>query len=75
MKKVKYGEYKKLKLILFENKINYKEAAKIADLSVSAFSNKINGFADFRVHEISKLSYALGVDYTIILNEIINNEK
>jgi len=68
-KKRKYGEYKKLKLILFEKKVNYEGAAKMADLSTSAFSNKINGLVDFRIDEIAKLCNALDVDYTIVLNE------
>jgi transcriptional regulator with XRE-family HTH domain len=68
-KKSKYGEYKKLKTILFEKKVTYEEAAKMADLSVSAFSNKVNGLVDFRVDEIAKLCNELDVDYTVILSE------
>jgi transcriptional regulator with XRE-family HTH domain len=67
--KSKYGEYTKLKLVLFEKKVNYEDAAKMADLSKSAFSNKINGIVDFRIDEIAKLCNSLDIDYTTILNE------
>ena len=70
----KYGEFKKLKSILFEKKINYVTAAKMADLSTSAFSNKINGLVDFRIDEIAKLCNELDIDYTLILNEKLHIE-
>jgi predicted transcriptional regulator len=72
-KKTKYGEYKKLKLVLFEKNVNYESAAKIADLSVSAFSNKINGLVDFRIDEIAKLCNELDVNYSTILDEKLHN--
>lgn len=74
IKTSRYGEFKKLKSILFERKINYVAAAKMADLSTSAFSNKINGLVDFRIDEIAKLCDALDIDYTLILNEKLHFE-
>ena len=68
-KRSKFGEYKTLKLLLFDKKITYEEAAKIAEISISAFNNKINGTVDFRLDEIFKLAEGLDVDYTIILSE------
>ena len=64
----KYGEYKRLKLALFE-KVNYQQAAEIAGVSVSAFSNKINGKVDFKLEEIFRLCEGLDLDYTFILEE------
>lgn len=65
----KYGEYKRLKLALFDKKVNYKQAAEIAGVSVSAFSNKINGKVDFKLEEIFRLCEGLDLDYTFILEE------
>lgn len=72
-KKTKFGEYKRLKLLLFDKKVNYEEAAKMAEISVSAFNQKINGNVDFRIDEIAKLCNALNVDYTFILDEKLQN--
>lgn len=72
-KKTKFGEYKKLKLILFDKKINYQKAAKMAEISLSAFNQKINGNVDFRIDEIARLCNALDVDYTLILAEKLQN--
>lgn len=65
----RYGEYKRLKLVLFDKKVNYRQAAEIAGISVSAFSNKINGKVDFKLEEIFRLCDTLDLDYVFILGE------
>lgn len=69
----RYGEYKRLKLALFDKKVNYRQAAEIAGVSVSAFSNKINGKVDFKLEEIFRLCEGLDLDYTFILEEKLQN--
>lgn len=57
----KYKELVKLKGILREQKITYTEISKRLNMSVSAFSNKINGKTLFNIVEISVLIIVLKI--------------
>ncbi len=49
----------KLKVKLMEKAITYKECAKAIGVSVTAFSNKVNGTSKFNVEEASILAQKL----------------
>ena len=50
----------KLKGKMKERDKTYKECADILDISLTAYSNKVNGITDFKLDEAKKLSDFLG---------------
>lgn len=51
----------KLKNKIFENRKTYKDCAEMLNISVTAFSNKINGHSQFKVTEAIRLSEFLAL--------------
>lgn len=66
----------KLKNKIFENRKTYKDCAEMLDISVVAFSNKINGHTEFKVTEAIKLAEFLQLNseesHTIFLTSNLN---
>ncbi len=52
----KYRELVELKGLLREKKINYETLSKEMKMSLSAFSNKINGKSVFNIVEVDKIA-------------------
>ena len=52
----KYRELVELKGILREKKINYEALSRYLKMSLSAFSNKINGKSVFNIVEVDKIA-------------------
>ena len=50
----------KLKRKMKERDKTYKECADILDISLTSYSNKVNGITDFKLDEAKKLSDFLG---------------
>ena len=50
----------KLKGKMKERDKTYKECADILDISLTSYSNKVNGITDFKLDEAKKLSDVLG---------------
>ena len=50
----------KLKGKMKERDTTYKECADILDISLTSYSNKVNGITDFKLDEAKKLSDFLG---------------
>ena len=48
--------FDKLKNKMFENRKTYKDCADMRNISVVAFSNKINGYSEFKVTEAIRLA-------------------
>ena len=57
----KYRELVELKGILREKKINYEALSKYLKMSLSAFSNKINGKSVFNLLEANKIGQLVGI--------------
>ncbi len=57
----KYRELVELKGILREKKINYETLSKEIKMSLSAFSNKINGKSVFNLLEAYKIGNLVGI--------------
>ena len=57
----------KLKGKIVENNLTYKKCADSLKISVTAFSNKIQGKTAFKAEEVSVLSRLLGLDQNEIL--------
>ncbi len=56
MQKVKkYRELVELKGLMREKKVNYRELSKQLSISISALSNKINGYTIFNILEVEKI--------------------
>lgn len=58
----KYRELVELKGLLREKKINYETLSKEMNMSLSAFSNKINGKSIFNIVEIDKIATIIGIE-------------
>lgn len=56
LKVKKYRELVELKGILRQKKINYETLANLLEISLSALSNKINGYSLFDILEVDKIS-------------------
>lgn len=54
-----------LKMLLKENNIKYETAAKILNISVKAFQNKVNEKTDFTYPEVTLLHDVLFPQYTL----------
>ncbi len=61
MKVKKYRELVELKGILRQKKINYKTLANLLEISLSALSNKINGYSLFDILEVDKISKIINI--------------
>ncbi len=57
----KYRELVELKGILREKKINYEALSRYLKMSLSAFSNKINGKSVFNLLEANKIGQLVGI--------------
>ena len=57
----KYRELVELKGILREKKITYEALSRFLKMSLSAFSNKINGKSVFNLLEANKIGQHLGI--------------
>lgn len=61
MKVRKYKELSKLKGLLREKKISYKKIAELIHIHCTTFSDKINGYSDFTLIEVNKISNILEI--------------
>ena len=61
MKGKKYKELTKLKGLLREKKITYEKLAKEIGMSLSAFSNKINGITIFDLVDVANIAEIVGI--------------
>jgi predicted XRE-type DNA-binding protein len=50
------------------NEVKYEDIAKLLGISKSTVSNKINGFSDFLLYEISTIVSEYGTSYDIFKN-------
>ena len=61
--KYKYRELIELKGLLRKCRYTYEKMANFLNISVSAFSDKINGKSVFTILEVYKMITALGIKY------------
>ena len=65
---MKHKPYKKLKGILREKEITYRNLAEILGVTEASVCQKINGKSDFYISEINVICNSLSVDTDIFLN-------
>lgn len=61
MKKRKFKELSKLKGLLREKDITYKEIASLININYTTFSDKINGYSDFTLNETNNIIQQLQI--------------
>lgn len=49
-------QLEQLKDVLFIKRKTYKDCAKVLDMSIPTFSNKVNGKSEFKMNEVIKLT-------------------
>ena len=64
-KKNKHLPYDKLRGILSEHRITYKDVAIALNITEAAVGHKINGSSDFYLTEVKKLKEIYGIEYSI----------
>ena len=66
-KKLRHEPYNKLRGVLREKNLTYKDVADTLDISETAVQFKINGISDFYLSEVEKLQQAYGFELNIFL--------
>ena len=66
-KKLRHEPYNKLRGVLREKNLTYKDVADTLGISETAVQFKINGISDFYLSEVEKLQQAYGFELNIFL--------
>lgn len=64
---LKHARYDKLRGKLKELNINYEDLAKVLGISTTQVGRKINGYSDFYLNEVRKISNTYGIEVSIFL--------